>query len=785
MYHDHEPEHKWALRGVWTLKELGFPLDTSIIYPMVSGNTINESVTIDAPLTAGVTHGTIASISTSDSKRSDPSSSISLSSSNVHAVNEIKTTLVSSTCTIIDGIAYPSLDMKERPMHNRNSWRAHINAAHYWHLTNDDRTGSRKNDLDGGGLQTLRTWAGYRSGTHVIDFSWQLTSDGKKKKNHKNTCPSGFFPSIGLVPESDTCIGHSAIGAVLLNTESNELMGKFNKSLGPLRGERPRIRFIVDFTSSSSQQPTVSIWYNRDKKGTWTFAELGLPMNQIIYAVCSSSCARCCVTIDAPLDGRPPTTSTATESKTLTTSLIGGIAYPPTVTVHPSHNQNEWHSGDHDPAFWKSSNHNRAISRANDDGVWRTVRSLYGYESGQHRVDFILPYDHTTTSTIQPYYYIGLVTNEFTGWNVKTKGLGFHIRSDTGEIVGGGKSRPQVLCAIEYVTRIRFVMDLEYCYVSIQFDDDVVYEYSYLSRGTILYPFYSSSAVGLVMTIDAPLNGFSQKRNETAASATPSTPTSQDVDSWRIRKGIQHQLTSLCAPVAASLPLVNAWFAGHTDWKYDKDNTLVSCVRATLSNVVCCTLRSQYGYAYGEYIVDFTSPDGFQDSSPPSFAPAAHSVDLGCVPHSFGWDRWQRPGMYTTSSLGSLTGFRLESDNGNLRVNGRCLTSLGAYNHSSGVKRVRFIINCNECTIAIWYDDNKKGEWNFDELELMEAIYPVYSTNSNIRICMNATLEIDDKNDDDADEKNIDIDNKEQDDDDMVTSSISSLHCFMLSFTIN
>jgi hypothetical protein len=181
--------------------------------------------------------------------------------------------------TIIDGIVYPGMiHPADIISSDYNTWLSPIGTVNQvWNISRDGRTVSRKDDA--------------------------------KDYKFSDTC-------VCLVPSSFTrwFSGHVSDRFVFNNLGDRywDEVKVTTATIGTYRSGRIScVRFIIDFTRqpASSSHPSVEIWYDNDKRGQWTFTELGLPTNEAIYPAIMCGHDSKGVTIDAPLPRNDATLS--------------------------------------------------------------------------------------------------------------------------------------------------------------------------------------------------------------------------------------------------------------------------------------------------------------------------------------------------------------------------------------------------------------------------------------------------------------------------------------------
>jgi hypothetical protein len=161
--------------------------------------------------------------------------------------------------------------------------------------------------------------------------------------------PNGTSPTM--------VVQHNA--KTVMVTKCCELMSGKHLSQFDLNLSRFAGQIIGVFGLLVQQQSMVEIWYDDIKKGQWSFAQLGLPVDgtTAIYTGWTDL-----LTIDAPLDGsllplKPPSSSYTPMvgfNAPRETAVIDGIVYPVAIKEHPPSDQVDITLGSHLPPATRS-----------------------------------------------------------------------------------------------------------------------------------------------------------------------------------------------------------------------------------------------------------------------------------------------------------------------------------------------------------------------------------------------------------------------------------------------
>lgn len=195
----------------------------------------------------------------------------------------------------------------------------------------------------------------------------------------------------------------------------------------------------------------------------------------------------------------------------------------------------------------------------------------------------------------------------------------------------------------------------------------------------------------------------------------------------RSKVSIGKPAASSSSSSSRSAAYCNRWFTDNDatiDWSFTDHDRTATQQRTTAPPRA---IRTFAGYRRGRYTIDFTSLTGkFQHAT------------LGLVPASYRFDEQHKYSLMNSKTYQKPSGgVHLNCDTGEL-VSRLALAKPYVGRCADIFIRVRFALDFNAVPVMLqlWYDDDQKGSWSFDELGLPsnETIYPVYWGKGDITI---------------------------------------------------
>jgi hypothetical protein len=360
---------------------------------------------------------------------------------------------------------------------------------------------------------------------------------------------------------------------------------------------------------------------------------------------------------------------------------------------------------------------------AHTTGNWKTLRTVAGYCSGRHIIDF-------TSSAHFKWSYIGFVSPSYTSWSNNSvmgerNNGGVALDRSTGAFVGRNDLPRLGQFNFGDVTCVRFVLDFTAFLIEVWYDDErkgvFTFDQLRLPTNTTIYAATSLGMNSGALTITAPLDGSHTPPRPRPLDVIPMILYNAPTGSARtfVRNGVVYPVGS----DAKTSTTYNTWCTPNgvtRNQVWDTTNSGRTTTRIDIHGNR--TLRATCGYIGGRHIIDYLLTPGH-----------VYSIYLGLVPASYT--------AWNDIMGGSDGGCRLNSVDGEVRGVTTMPTKLGAF---GTVTHIRFIIDWMipssqsqqqqpQPQVEIWYGATQKVVWSFAQLGLPtnEAIYPAIAVNRN------------------------------------------------------